>query len=220
MKKDETIYWIDSLVPEGDATLVDLAGFTVRVIDTGGEVVAATTDFAAIDQSMVAPAASTTGPLVVGENTNATFTADVRTEIFTVVAGGEKEQELAARAVAAAAGLVRDSGGRVQAQPGQLLAGVGVLALADADETMTVKHGLFTVPWVWDNGVPQMVEQPGRVTPAGPEDHPDQSLGRMTVMLQLVLLTEDEYHHALAYGVQGLQEALIDQDADVTDPRR
>ncbi|MBN9643730.1 suppressor of fused domain protein [Corynebacterium mendelii] len=220
MKKDETIYWIDSLMPEGEASVVELAGFTVRLIDTGGEVVASTVDFAQIPHGMTAPAAATTGPVTVGENSTATFTADVRPEIFTVIAGGEKEMELAARAVAAAAGLVRDSGGRVLAQPGQLLAGVGVLALADADETLTVKHGLLTVPWVWEDGVPHMIEQPGKVTAAGPDDRQDGNLGRMTVMLQLVLLTEDEYHHALAYGVTGLQEALIEQGADVTDPRR
>lgn len=205
-------------MPEGDAECVQLSGFTIRKIATDGEVVASTVDFSRIDQGLEAPASMNSSGVQVGEGD--TFVADLRVELFTVLAGAEQEAEFAAQVLAATAGLIKDSYPWMMAQPGQLLAGVGILAMAGIDETITVKHGLLTVPWVWDAGVPRITEEPGHVFPVTQDDVVTADLGRMTVMLQLVLLTQEEYDYALTYGANGLQEALAAQGADVTDPRR
>ncbi|AZA14607.1 hypothetical protein ACFPVT_03740 [Corynebacterium choanae] len=135
------------------------------------------------------------------------------------------------RAVAAASMLIGQATPRLSAQPGQLLPGIGSAAGFHVDPTITVQHGLLIAPWLWAEGVPQVVEQPGAVdlfcldnsaatSIDAMRDTQDPQLGRITVISQLLLLTDDEYNYGVTYGVAALQEALTEQRIAVMDLRR
>ena len=63
-----------------------------------------------------------------------------------------------------------------------------------------VRHGLLVAPYVWSDGVPRMRED-----------------DRITTMLQLVMLTDDEYEYATTYGVDELQEAMVNEGVNILD---
>lgn len=123
--------------------------------------------------------------------------AAVRSEIFTV---GRIEAKQAVDALQQVCikleSFNRDLPGVVPAQPGTMVPNLEL-------EGCTVRHGVFVVPYVWGEQVPRFSEG-----------------GRLVVMLQLVLLTDEEYHYATTYGVPALQGALGEQGVDLLDWRR
>ncbi|AGF71308.1 suppressor of fused domain protein [Corynebacterium halotolerans] len=102
--------------------------------------------------------------------------------------------------IAAAARLLADARGIVPAQPGTMLPGLAERAgLAG----LGVAHGLLVAPYLWGGDVPQVTEE-----------------GRLTVMLQLVMLTGDEHAYAVEHGVAALQGKLGAEQVDLLDWRR
>ena len=125
----------------------------------------------------------------------------MRSEIFCVASA---EPEVVERAVVAAASFLAESNtiqtGIVPAQPGQLLPAVGVFGGLAEMPGIEVRHGLLVAPYVWSDGVPRMRED-----------------DRITTMLQLVMLTDDEYEYATTYGVDELQEAMVKEGVNILD---
>lgn len=119
----------------------------------------------------------------------------VRSELFTIDASS-RTVERACLAVSAAASqlatVAADLRGSLPAQPGTLLPEPISLP------SCTVSRGLLVVPWVWGPRVPHLREKT-----------------RMTMMLQLLMLTEEEAHYAQTYGVGSLQEEMTRTGIDL-----
>ncbi|GAB2502741.1 Suppressor of fused protein (SUFU) [Corynebacterium atrinae] len=118
----------------------------------------------------------------------------VRSEIVSVA---RATPEQVAGALEAATNKLRSTGGFVPAQPGTLLP-----QLLD-QEDLSVQHGLFVPPYLWGGETPRVTE-------------PD----RLTVLLQLVMLTDAEYAFAVEEGVGSLQQALVEAEIDLLDWQR
>ena len=213
----ETTYWINDLIP-GSLEVHRIGDFHIGsgVLDSG-ERLATTLDFGRVDTGLVTDmdsiveSATDDVPMEPGDLDARPI--DVRSEVFAVAAG---DYDCLDRVVAAAATLLRDSAGRIPAAPGQLLPGVGVLGGLVAEPGVTMRHGLLVVPYVWTKGVPRMMEKAGEVSTDGdPATQPANA--RLTVLLQLVLLTDDEFSYARTYGIPALQQAMVEQDVNLLD---
>ena len=112
--------------------------------------------------------------------------------------GVEKQVEVPAASFLAESNTIQT--GIVPAQPGQLLPAVGVFGGLAEMPGIEVRHGLLVAPYVWSDGVPRMRED-----------------DRITTMLQLVMLTDDEYEYATTYGVDELQEAMVNEGVNILD---
>lgn len=121
---------------------------------------------------------------------------DVRCELLAVARSGTAE---VAAAVIAAAEKLRSLGGVVPAQPGVLLPKL-TDGTALGSDAFTVRHGLLITPYLWGGKTPQM-----------PEDE------RLTVVCQLVLLTDAEYAYAVEEGVPALQQEVGEEEIDLLD---
>ncbi|MCK7637334.1 suppressor of fused domain protein [Corynebacterium pygosceleis] len=212
----ETTYWINDLIP-GSLEVKRIGDFHVGagLLDSG-ERLATTLDFGRVDTGLITDTNSVTESADEVPTEPADLDArpvDVRSEVFAVAAG---THDCLDRVVAATAAFLRDSAGRVPASPGQLLPGVGVLGGLVAEPDVTVRHGLLVVPYVWAKGVPRMMEEAGEV---GTDDvsSAQPANARLTVLLQLVLLTDDEFSYARTYGVPALQQAMVEQNVDLLD---
>lgn len=119
---------------------------------------------------------------------------EVRCELMVTATATEAE----AAAVALAAGrMLEEAGGVVPAQPGVLLPGLAERAgLVDA----TVTHGMLQPPRLW-----------GEQTPHVNEDD------RMTLMLEVIMITDEEYDIAVDQGVDKLLRRLQRRAADLDD---
>ncbi|AJE32026.1 hypothetical protein B842_00850 [Corynebacterium humireducens NBRC 106098 = DSM 45392] len=173
MKRDDTIYWIDQLLPAELQT-----SDRVVTADLGdGQRVAVTVGFADVD----------TGLVTVEDGT------DVRSEL--IIVGRATEQQLTSVLHAAWAAF---EGGDLPAQPGTLLPQL------DADlEGVSVAHGICVPPYLWGGEVPRVTEDE-----------------RLTVLLQLVMLTDAEYAYAAEEGAAALQQALGEAGIDLLDWQR
>ncbi|RNE48252.1 suppressor of fused domain protein [Corynebacterium alimapuense] len=118
----------------------------------------------------------------------------VRSELL-VVARAPQQQLV--DVLAAAAIMLKDAGGIVPAQPGTMLPQLGQRAGLSG---FTVAHGLFIPPYLWGGEVPQITED-----------------DRLTVALQLVLLTDSEYAFAVEEGAGALQRELGELGVDLLD---
>lgn len=117
---------------------------------------------------------------------------DVRCEIICAAAGaGAGVQQRGMAVVGTWNTLV---GQRIPAQPGTLLPG-----LVD-DPALTVHHGYLREPRIFDRGTPMVTE-------------PD----RMTLLLELVLLTDEEYGIAAEQGLEVLERRLRRRRMDLGD---
>ena len=122
---------------------------------------------------------------------------DVRCELMVTAQVSEAE---AASAVLAAAAVLQGAGGMVPARPGILLPRVGEAAgLAGA----SVAHGLLMAPRLWGEQTPHVAEE-----------------NRMTLMLEVVMLIEEEYQIGVQAGVDTLLRRLRRRGADLDDWRR
>lgn len=118
---------------------------------------------------------------------------DIRVELFAVANRPEGLQEL----VLAAATMAQDMG--LALQPGVVLPGVGKLV----QTPLSVQHVLCVAPFPWGGDVPHYREG-----------------GRLTLMLQMLPLTDDELVHLRAYGLAQLQQDLVAQQVDILDLQR
>ncbi|MEZ2121867.1 MULTISPECIES: hypothetical protein [unclassified Corynebacterium] len=217
MDLKETTYWINDLIP-GSLEVHRIGDFHIGsgVLDSG-ERLATTLDFGRIDTGLITDASSISESAADSVPTVPTdldaCPVDVRSEIFAVAAD---TYDCLDRVVAASASLLRDAMGRIPASPGQLLPGVGVLGGLIAEPDVTVRHGLLVVPYVWARGVPRMLEKAGEVgSDPGVGTRPVNA--RLTVLLQLIMLTDDEFSYARTYGIPALQQAMVEQNVNLLD---
>lgn len=98
----------------------------------------------------------------------------------------------AAAVVLAAAEQLASAAGAVPAQPGVMLPRLAERArLTEADATYTVAHGLLLPPRLWGDDTPHVKED-----------------GRMTLVLEVVLLTDEEHGIGVEQGVDKLLRRL------------
>ncbi|AKE38147.1 Suppressor of fused protein (SUFU) [Corynebacterium camporealensis] len=115
----------------------------------------------------------------------------MRCELLTV---GRVPVSRVAAAVTGAARTLRDAQGVIPAQPGVLLP-----SILSADE-LSVHHGALIAPYLWGGQTPQVAED-----------------GRITLVCQLLMLTDSEYAYAVEEGLGALQEAVAEQGIDLLD---
>lgn len=142
----------------------------------------------------VLPAAVTVGfseidsGLVVDDpDADSTGVTEVRCEIICAADGAIPQQRV--MAVAGAWNTLVNAG--IPGQPGTALPGLV------NDPALTVHHGLLREPEIFDRGTP-LVNEPAT----------DDAPARMTLLLELVLLTDDEYELAEEQGLEVLERRL------------
>lgn len=112
---------------------------------------------------------------------------EVRCEIICAADGATPQQRV--MAVAGAWNTLVNAG--IPGQPGTALPGLV------NDPALTVHHGLLREPEIFDRGTPLVNEPATHDAPAG-----------MTLLLELVLLTDDEYELAEEQGLEVLERRL------------
>lgn len=136
--------------------------------------------------------------------------ADLRVEFVTVTSG---HSAIAADLVVAAATMIAQDPHLRSPQPGLLMPDLGW----HVDKTITAKHGLLIPPFLWEDGVPRVheVDRDGRPSTGGAHDwtHP----GRMTVVAQLVMLTDEEFTIATDQGPDAVQQVVLNAGTDLND---
>ncbi|WP_295627650.1 suppressor of fused domain protein [uncultured Corynebacterium sp.] len=174
---------------------------------------------------------------------------DVRVEMFLVAypdSAGGADDSAVARIVAGATALVADDPEAARPTPGSVIpdavrvgldSGEGADAGGFDASGSTTPHLLCVVPYVWPDGVPTITEEPGKISVHGDEYAQDErdeegtdgtggwadavtGGSRLTTVTQLVPITDAEYAHADANGVESLMELLAAADADLRDVRR
>lgn len=125
---------------------------------------------------------------------------EVRCELLVIA--HESEVMLSA-AVTEAADMLDKAAGTVPAQPGVLLPDLGTRAGLTADGDLLMEHGLLIAPTLWGGQTPHVRED-----------------GRMTLILQLALLTDEEYSIGVDQGVDKLLRRLHRRGEDLADWRR
>lgn len=209
MDLKETTYWSSDLLP-GDPTTTTrrvvqgFPEFTVADVSIGGpgdpedptapaETVAMTLDAARIEPGLVTEDG-----------------ADLRVEFVTVTT---HHSRAAADLVTAAATMIAQDPHQRSPQPGLLLPDLGW----HVDETMTAKHGLLIPPFLWEDGVPHVHEVDFGGRHGGGTSHDWTHPGRMTVVAQLVMLTDEEFSVATSQGLGAVQQQLTDTGTDLND---
>lgn len=209
MNLQETTFWARDLLPENPRTSTRRVNqgfpeFTVADVSIGegtpgaepgepAETVAMTLDAARIDPSLVTDDG-----------------ADLRVEFITVTSGHSRT---AADLVCAAATMIAQDPHQRSPQPGLLLPDLGW----HVDETMTAKHGLLVPPFLWEDGVPNVHEVDFGGRHGGGDHHEWTHPGRMTVVAQLVMLTDAEFAVATSQGLGAVQQQLLAADTDLND---
>ena len=112
----------------------------------------------------------------------------------------QAEQPAIATAVLAAAELLRSAGGVLPARPGVLLPDIGQKFAELGQDHLTVRHGLLAVPYLWSGKTPRLEED-----------------DRLTLICQLIMLTDAEYEFAVQQGVGKLQDKLSTEGIDPGD---
>lgn len=116
-----------------------------------------------------------------------------------VVGRGSVDKHVLARAVVEAARMVETLG--VPAQPGVLLE--GLLDRIELPEGVTVRHGLLREPELFAQGTP-LYREPGQ----------------LTLLLELVCLTDEEFAIASDQSVEACLRRLRRRGTDLGDWRR
>lgn len=120
---------------------------------------------------------------------------NVRAEMFVV---HRATDTTALKLLNGAVGMLAASQGSLPAQPGTLLPALG--DVVDLPQDVSVRHGLLVVPFVWGGQTPQVRES-----------------DRWTLMVQLIMLTPDEFNYAVTYGVEALHQQFLTQGIDLLD---
>jgi len=134
--------------------------------------------------------------------------ADLRVEFVSVTSGHSRA---AADLVAAAATMIAQDPHQRSPQPGLLLPDLGW----HVDESITAKHGLLVPPFLWEDGVPHVHEIDFGGRHGGGQVHDWTHPGRMTVVAQLVMLTDAEFSTATAQGLGVVQQELTSAGTDL-----
>lgn len=145
--------------------------------------------------------------------------ADVRVELFSV---GYADEPISDCVAAAATMLMEDTSGELSPKPGSLLPDVVELATGDLTEDpgCTVAHGLLTVPALWPGkGTPQVTET-AQTIHRHDDEEPTDADGRVTALVQLIIVTDAEAAYALEHGIGSLLELFREHGADVRDLHR
>lgn len=221
---NETLYWVESLLP-GETTVVrrqvsdSFPEFHIAVTHLGNgegtnptgahgsthaaapdETISMSIDFARVDPGLVAEDGS-----------------DVRAELIFVNSG---HSGVGADLIACAATMVSQNAEVLPPQPGTTLPDLA----GHVDGSITARHGVFVVPFVWEQGVPNVHEvadepggrhaQPVEASEAAPEfTHP----GRLTVVTQLVMLTDEEFAIAESDGLAAAQRFIVENAKNLHD---
>lgn len=142
--------------------------------------------------------------------------SDLRVELLTVVSGHD---DTAADLLAHAASMISQDPGHWPPQPGTLLPNVVQQMDADSERKITARNGLLVVPYVWDDGVPHVHEvTSGGASRHSKEDDTDVEFthpGRLTIVAQLVMLTDEEAELAQTAGVAAVQERLVREGVNI-----
>lgn len=125
-------------------------------------------------------------------------TTEVRAELV-VTSSSASDVELAS-ALLAACDMLQEAAGGIPGQPGTLLPGLVERShLAEVSGGgRTVRHGLLREPRLFEQGTPNFTEP-----------------GRMTLLLELVLLTDEEFEIARDRGLDGLETRLRRRATDL-----
>ncbi|ALC04738.1 hypothetical protein CDES_01320 [Corynebacterium deserti GIMN1.010] len=205
MNTAETAHWLNGLLP-GEPEFHQVGAFRVAGYTLGEESIACSVDFGRVNTGLY------TEEVV-----------EVRSELLCLA---RAEASVPGRAVGAAATLLFDASLQssrdstlipMHAQPGQLLPGVGIMANLP-QEGYTVVHGILADPRIWGEQIPLVREQAGEVTAEAP-DVPGEH-GRLTLPLQLILLTESEFATAVSEGGDVLFAQMAEQQVDLLDLHR
>ena len=119
----------------------------------------------------------------------------VRCEIIAVA---RAPQAAAAAAVVGVAKKLQEAGGEIAAQPGVLVPNIE--SALDQASDITVSHGMLIAPYLWGGPSPQVEEE-----------------DRLTLGLQLIMLTHAEYAYAVEEGVAAMQQAVAESNIDILD---
>ncbi len=212
----ETSYWVNNLFP-GEAEFHQVGPFKVAAFDLSGESVACTVDFGRVNTGLITEGGA---ELV-----------EVRSEIMSLAhaamsvpgrAVGAAATMLADAALAYRRALAESTGPQaapvpMHAQPGQVLPAVGIMANLP-QEGYTVKHGILADPRIWGPEIPFFREEAGKVNTDAP-DTPSE-LARLTLPLQLILLTDEEFSVAIHEGGDVLFQQMAEQQVDLLDLKR
>ncbi|WP_051866663.1 suppressor of fused domain protein [Corynebacterium atypicum] len=246
MDQQQTLQWFEGLLPV-PLKVARGGDFHIGVAEVSGHAVACTTDFADVETGLalennpetdvrvelLALAATTRHPDAGG------FSAGSRHggagshngyHAFNGYSAGDwgsgwgdgpvaatanpgfiRQQNIAAAVRTVGTAAEELARGGLSAQPGTLLTGLAVRAGLSLD--LTVRHGLLASPTVWQGKVPRVTEEPGEV--GGAQAAPDR--GRVTVVLQVLMLTSEEYALARVRGVDQLMEFWEDHEVDPGD---
>lgn len=117
---------------------------------------------------------------------------DVRVELFVVAEHEDGLKEL----VVATAEMLRDTS--IIPQPGEVAPGAGAVV-----KGLSARHSLLVVPFPWGGDVPRFQDD-----------------AAITLMLQILPLTDPELEYLATYGLADLQKALVEQQVNVFDLKR
>lgn len=140
--------------------------------------------------------------------------SDVRAELLFINSG---LNGVGADILACAATMVAEDPHRRPPQPGTTLPGLA----GHVDGSITACHGVFVVPFVWEQGVPHVHEVADE--PRGRHARPVETLpdfthpGRLTLATQLVMLTDEEFAIAEAEGIARAQQYIVEQSKNLHD---
>lgn len=206
MNTEETAHWVDTLVP-GAPEFHQVGAFKVAGYRIGDESIACSVDFGRVDTGLVTAAGLET--------------VEVRSELLCLA---RADVSVPGRAVGAAATMLLDAAlayrtdpGGVQpmhAQPGQVLPGVAIMANLP-QEGYTVRHGILADPRIWGPEIPFVREEAGEVHAQAPDEAGE--LARLTLPLQLILLTDAEFAVAVAEGGDILFQQMAEGEVDLLD---
>lgn len=189
MGPQETHAWLADVL--GPMDLLNVNGMVIGVATVVP--CAVTIGFSEIDSGLVVDTAvsagsdSGTGEATPTSGTGEATPTDVRCEIICAAQGASPEQRV--MAVAGAWNTLVNAG--IPGQPGTALPGL----VNDPD--LTVHHGLLREPEIFDRGTPLVNEPATADAPA-----------RMTLLLELVLLTDEEYEIASEQGIDVLERRM------------
>lgn len=179
MTPQETHAWLTDVL--GPMDLLDVNGMTIGVAPVLPAAVSV--GFGEIDSGLVVDSASDADA---SESPEAEL-VDVRCEIICAADGATPQQRV--MAVAGAWNTLVNAG--IPGQPGTALPGLV------NDPELSVHHGLLREPQIFDRGTP-LINEPAT----------DEAPARMTLLLELILLTDDEYDIAAEQGLDVLERRL------------
>lgn len=171
----------------GPMDLLDVNGMTIGVAPVLPAAVSV--GFSQIDSGLVVDDPAVGTP-------DAGAVTEVRCEIICAAEGATPQQRV--MAVAGAWNTLVNAG--IPGQPGTALPG-----LVD-DPALSVHHGLLREPRIFDRGTP-LVNEPAT----------DDASARMTLLLELVMLTDDEYEIASEQGIDVLERRLHRRQTNIGD---